>query len=360
LETVLSSDEVIIIKPTYNIIEEIFGCIECNYFTNVKQDIDNHNISKAHIEKSQPRILNIDCKHQCIECLKICKSQPSLWNHKRKCKLIQATDTCTVEGCSNRPNFNKKDEKKALYCSDHKEEGMIDIKKINKVCLIPGCRIIPVFNKAGEKQALYCSEHKEEGMVNIKSKTCESSWCMTLANKKYDGYCLFCYINLFPDKPVARNYKTKEFSVVEYVKTSFPDVNCISDKRIQDGCSKRRPDILIDLGYQVVIVEVDENQHMGYDCSCENKRLMELSQDLQHRPIIFIRFNPDEYIFENEKISSCWGNNGNGLCVIKKSKKIEWEKRLETLNSQIKYWLDENNKTDKTVEIIQLFYDKDV
>ena len=31
------------------------------------------------------------------------------------------------------------------------------------------------------------------------------------------------------------------------------------------------------------------------DCSCENKRIMEISQDLGHRPIVFIRFNPDEY-----------------------------------------------------------------
>jgi len=27
-------------------------------------------------------------------------------------------------------------------------------------------------------------------------------------------------------------------------------------------------------------------------------------------------------------------------------------------SSQIGYWIDENNKTDKTVEIVQLFYDK--
>jgi hypothetical protein len=108
--------------------------------------------------------------------------------------------------------------------------------------------------------------------------------------------------------------------------------------------------------YQVIIVEVDESQHANYDCSCENKRLMELSQDLQHRPIIFIRFNPDEYELEGEKISSCWGNDKNGICVVKRSKKKEWNLRLETLNSQINYWLHDGNVTDKTVEIIQLFY----
>ena len=61
-------------------------------------------------------------------------------------------------------------------------------------------------------------------------------------------------------------------------------MNWISDKII-NGCSKRRPDLVLDLLYQIVII--DENQHIDYDCSCENKRIMELSQDIAHRPIIY-------------------------------------------------------------------------
>ena len=94
---------------------------------------------------------------------------------------------------------------------------------------------------------------------------------------------------------------------------------------------------------------------MGYECSCENKRLMELSQDLGHRPIVFIRFNPDDYEDNGINISSCWGNDKKGICVIKKSKIKEWSERLNKLEEQIKYWL--TNTTNKTVEIIQLYYD---
>ena len=50
---------------------------------------------------------------------------------------------------------------------------------------------------------------------------------------------------------------------------------------------------------QIIIIEVNENQHIAYDCSCENKRIMKLSQDVGHKPIVFIRFNPDDYE-ENE------------------------------------------------------------
>ena len=162
---------------------------------------------------------------------------------------------------------------------------------------------------------------------------------------------------MFPDKPVSRNYKTKEYSVVEYVKTKYPDVSWIADKTIQNGCSRRRPDLLLDLGYQIIIIEIDENKHTDYDCSCENKRIMELSQDLGHRPLVFIRFNPDDYEKDGKKITSCWSNNQKGVCVVKKTKKVEWVERLEALENQIKYWINPENTTNKTIETIQLFYD---
>jgi hypothetical protein len=84
---------------------------------------------------------------------------------------------------------------------------------------------------------------------------------------------------------------------------------------------------------------------------------MEISADLGHRPIIFIRFNPDDYLQGNRTITSCWGINKQGICVVKKSKTKEWEERLNTLKSQIEYWLHPDQRTNKTIEIVQLFYD---
>jgi hypothetical protein len=115
--------------------------------------------------------------------------------------------------------------------------------------------------------------------------------------------------------------------------------------------------LLLDLGYQVIIIEVDENQHTEYDCSCENKRTMELSQDLGHRPIVFIRFNPDDYEKDGTSVNSCWGLDKTGICVVKKSKKTEWAERLKCLEEQVEYWINPENRTNKTVETVQLFYD---
>jgi hypothetical protein len=262
---------------------------------------------------------------------------------------------CKENGCTKRPSFNVEGETKRLYCATHKKEGMVDV--INKTCLFEGCTKQPVFNVEGETKGLYCATHKKEGMVNVRDKTCKSEWCLTRVTEKYDDYCLFCYMNLFPDKPVSRNYKTKEYAVVEFIKTKFPTLNWIADKIISGGCSKRRPDLLLDILYQIIIIEVDENQHTDYDCSCQNKRIMELSQDLGHRPIIFIRFNPDDYKKDGTNITSCWGQNKKGICVVKKSKKDEWTQRLNALEEQINYWLNPENTTNKTIEIIQLFYD---
>ena len=217
------------------------------------------------------------------------------------------------------------------------------------------------------------------------SALCQSEWCETNARKPYK-YCSFCYVHLFPDEPIAHNYKTKERTVVDYILAKFPMYTWTSDRKISDGCSRRRPDIIADLGYQVIIIEIDENQHTGYDCTCENKRLMEISQDVGHRPIIFIRFNPDDYIQQDEKqdgsnavillsnageptqearksfgssVKSCWGiNKTTAVCQIKPSKILEWTNRLMALKQQVMYWCNPENKTDKTVEVVQLFYDE--
>ena len=106
---------------------------------------------------------------------------------------------------------------------------------------------------------------------------------------------------------------------------------------------------------QVLIIEVDENQHKAYDCLCENKRIMELSQDVGHRNLVFIRFNPDEYITNGVKVESCFLRTKLGFLVIPKVKQPEWNHVLSVLKDTIEYWI--KDKTNKTIETIELFYD---
>jgi hypothetical protein len=261
------------------------------------------------------------------------------------------------EKCSQIPSYNYNGETTARFCKEHKLENMVDVT--HKRCEYNGCIHRPLYNYYTETKPIFCMNHKLQLMINVAGKRCLSSWCYERSySSSYEGYCVNCFINLFPDKQTTRNYKTKEKAVCDFVLENFPDMSWISDKKIQDGCSRRRPDLLLDLGYQIIIIEIDENQHIDYDCSCENKRLMELSKDLGHRNIIFIRFNPDDYKNnKNEKIKSCWSiNKTNGILVVSSKDKKVWNMRLESLKSQIEYWI--NNKTDKMVEVIQLFYDE--
>ena len=82
---------------------------------------------------------------------------------------------------------------------------------------------------------------------------------------------------------------------------------------------------------------------------------MEISQDLNHRPIIFIRFNPDGYTTEDgKKITTPWKANNLGIQQIMNTRKKEWTERLTVLFNTIDIYL--KNELEKTVEIIQLFY----
>lgn len=85
---------------------------------------------------------------------------------------------------------------------------------------------------------------------------------------------------------------------------------------------------------------------------------MELSQDINHRPLIFIRFNPDKYFDkDNKSIASCFSiTKSTGALKVNNNKK--WTERLDNLKTQIDYWI--KNKTDKTIEVIQLYYDENI
>ncbi len=83
---------------------------------------------------------------------------------------------------------------------------------------------------------------------------------------------------------------------------------------------------------------------------------MEISQDVGHRPLVFLRFNPDSYKNkEGGLVRSPWIVNKTGLCVVKKTATAEWSHRLTVLQEQVQYWAD--HRTEKTVEVVELFYD---
>jgi hypothetical protein len=82
---------------------------------------------------------------------------------------------CQAEDCMSQPVFNAPGEKKGLYCGKHKLDGMEDVK--NPRCKEEGCKAHPVFNLPGEKKGLYCVKHKLDGMEDVISPRCKEEGC---------------------------------------------------------------------------------------------------------------------------------------------------------------------------------------
>lgn len=175
----------------------------------------------------------------------------------------------------------------------------------------------------------------------------------TRKNQKYKPYCFRCYCVLHPDVEITRKFKLKEYllreELQEYFETGLDESDIedpIYDKQVDSGCSKRRPDVRIERFTHTIIIECDELQHKS--TSCEEKRMMEIFQDLGSRPVVFLRFNPDKYISKGVKTSGCFDENG-------KVSEPEWRRRINSLKKRLETYFKVVPEKELTVE--HLFYD---
>ena len=130
------------------------------------------------------------------------------------------------------------------------------------------------------------------------------------------------------------------------LKEEFKGVELIFNKKIDDGCSKRRPGVRIVCMTHTVMIECDEEQHKN--TSCEEKRIMEIFQDLGGRPLVVIRFNLDKY----GKCQGCFKQTKQGSLSLNKK---EWNIRIKKLNEQI--WINIKDIPKKEVTVEYMFYD---
>jgi len=292
--------------------------------------------------------------------------------HKKSDMVDVKSGRCKDNECKIQPSYNYEGESKALYCLKHKKDDMVDIK--HKKCIENNCQIRPSFNYKGKTEALYCSKHKKDDMIDVVNPNCihnislvncrlcdpsihPKKWC---ANCKYVNikktpdfckpYCFTCYCILNPDIQIKRQYRLKEQYLHDELIKEYETTKIVFNKKIDDGCSSRRPDVRIECLTHTIIIECDEHKHQGY--SCENKRIMEIFQDLGNRPIIFLRFNPDSYKDENNiMIDGCFLKTNT---IVNSLQKKEWERRIKILIKRINYHL--TNIPEKEILVEQLFY----
>ncbi|AII17249.1 hypothetical protein JO84_gp190 [Aureococcus anophagefferens virus] len=274
--------------------------------------------------------------------------------------------------CSKQPYFNFAGQTEGKYCLAHAETDMVDV--VNKKCEHKTCTSQPCFNFKGQTVGKYCKEHAKPKMVNVVSPMCSicNQFHIDSAKNKYGGLCLICANHEGLTKAPS-NYGKKEKAVVEFINKEFGDLSWIFNQPTTGACSRKKADAHVQFGNDyVLIVEVDENQHKGYDASCDEVRTLELMQDFGTSnpetgemlciPMIFIRFNPDSFKNGSKYISSCWKPNKDNQGILELVKSEAWKKRLNKLKKTIQDCIDNYKKITKNemknIDIIKLYYDQ--
>ncbi|CAM9198292.1 unnamed protein product, partial [Scytosiphon promiscuus] len=88
-------------------------------------------------------------------------------NHRPSDSYDVKTTRCQEENCQKHPSYGFKDDRVRRRCRLHKLPGMVDVK--SPKCERPSCFKQPCCGHLGAK-ARFCSEHKQEGMVNLKTR----------------------------------------------------------------------------------------------------------------------------------------------------------------------------------------------
>lgn len=272
------------------------------------------------------------------------------WKHKKDNMVPYDFNICL--NCNNiaKYDYSHKSLVGADYCFEHKEEGMYNI--YTEHCNFENCEELGIYGY--EKNEIYCTEHMKNDMKVLREDVCKTLYCEKIIKpNSNNGYCSYCFINIFPEEAKnSRMKNSKELHIIQYIMKQIPDKNFVFNKKINNS----RPDIILKLENQIIIIEIDEEQHKDYNQICEKKRVNELFCDLQYKNIILIRFNPDKYIdsYKNTK-ESCFKLSDNGKCILDLKQKKEYEKRMKKLIDTITYYI--NHNTDEVFTTIYLFYD---
>ncbi len=115
------------------------------------------------------------------------------------------------------------------------------------------------------------------------------------ANYANRTLCWGCFTALHPD--LAKSKVRKEHLVLSELERRCIDIfeqcgRATWDCPVEGGCSMKRPDLSLDFGTHVVVIEVDEIQHDEASCWDEDTRLAVIAADFQ-KPVAVIRLCVD-------------------------------------------------------------------
>ena len=267
-------------------------------------------------------------------------------HHARKCK-----------GCkAKQPSFSFAGQP-ATHCKDCKEPGMlppygrcqvchitaansgVDGKRTHcascatdDMCQIGGYCIVchDVTAAFGYERKTHCARCKEAGMSLVYDNKPNCAGCGIWYVPPAQGtLCSYC-------RP-SQMVRTREDVAWKHLQKCFPSLAMVRDRKVAGGCSKRRPDVLVDAHTHFVAVEVDELQHASYGCD-EHKRMLTIAQDCG-MPTVFVRWNPD-----------AWSTDGI-------EQHVPIEARLDVLVAAVHKAMESPPKCGYFVDALYYYYD---
>lgn len=301
-------------------------------------------------------------RDECVKCTKTAtynikgETRPMFCakHANQKTMINVVAKTCSYKDCLKQPIFNYINEVGGLYCVTHKLDSMIRVVYVR--CKHEDCDRRAYYNYKKYKGVnKYCHRHKKKNMTTFDYKLCKTEICNGHSrNSIYKGYCFECFTIEYPNVEISISYRTKEFAVVDHIKQWLYTRNMVFNKTIQGGYSSRRPDIYIDMGSHIIIVEVDEHGHSIYNKDDDADRTLDIIEDIKNRKLCLIRFNPDKYKRNNNIIvPSPWVKTLTGT-KIDPDYKSSWNDRLESLLCCIEYNME--NEPDSNFIEIYLFF----
>lgn len=369
---------------------------------------------KLHMKDNMKDVKNVfrkcefkDCEHQANYNYANEKRAIYCKKHKEEGMIDKYHLKCDFEGCNKRPCYNLESEPQPKFCKTHKSEEMIDV--ITKRCIEIGCNKFPMYNYNNYQKPVYCTSHYKVGMVDVRRILCEL--CQTQASfgllgqvvsrcashkqngmlrrpnrrcnfdncNEYAYYgnigfmAIFCNIHKHESHINLIEQECQKCNLPNILNSDYLCVYCevstdkiimkkqnavkewldkhnykyiIYDKPIDNGfCNRHRPDFLFESynGVFSIILEVDENCHSSYNFDCERTRMISLSQAVG-QPTIFIRYNPDKYLYKGQIIKNHIPSN-----------------RLKVLNHVLDRFLNVSFEEIQNIgfcSFITLFYDE--
>lgn len=343
-------------------------CATCkkDFIAELKKDGSEYKTCRVCLEKMKLYIESNKCEHgkrryRCIECggESICEHNREQsrcieckgsqicehGKHKFRCKDCGGSSICE----HNRERSHCKDCGGSQICKHNRERSCC--KECGGISI---CEHNRVRSHCKECDGIiFCEHNKRKGrcVICTPNRACKKCLSIYIAPSfKYHPYCFSCFCIENPDAEIPKKYKLKEHHLRDFLKEEYKNLDMVFDKSV--GESNKRPDVLINFQNHNIMIECDENQHKRSNYNCETKREMEIFQDLENKPLVCIRFNPDNYLDGIGKlVHGCFEMTKTAGWKIVKP---EWIRRINILKQVINNFISEPPTKEFTK--ISLFY----